>query len=128
MIRCDKDDLFDYSWLFSSMWKTAILVGVLTAVPAAILYERAPWLIAIPLIAGAAYGAYLELRCIHGEPLVAEVPEEVGEAHDLVPTQSFHSNFWLILKKQKFAGGQLDLFESIVEDPKDRRKVYVLHT
>src|ERR1700730_14783141 len=124
-----KRKVFDYDWLFSSMWKAAFVTGLATAVAATFLPSKATWIIGIPAFCGLLFGIVIELRCVHATEFEYDSTTGFSDPVRAPSPIAFFSNFWLALKRERKATlDQLDFFEQLIEDPADRRKVHVIAT
>ncbi|HVM59397.1 MAG TPA: hypothetical protein VMV72_00890 [Verrucomicrobiae bacterium] len=128
---------------FLRMWLVAFVVALVSVVPIMLLKERHPWVVLIPI----SIGAYIVLAFevsddwadfrnrqrthsmtgyFYFNPTTQEVSYK--RAQDL-PLQDSVSSFWLELKRfTKPSVHQLDLFEKIVTEDAERRRVRVLPT
>lgn len=122
----------DLDGQFSYGWKAGLLVAAMLALITAPLGELPKYYVAVPALIGVALAILVIAR---GSQQTAEVIPQPAEA--LTPTQpptstevvEFRSDLWLQLKKHKASqSNQLDLFEQVVEDASERRKIHRLRT
>ncbi len=103
-----------YRSVFSKIWKAALLLAVCFGASATIWPQYDKPLIAVPLVTAAAAGLVL------GWIGAGRNREEL--------VREFTSNFWLRLTAKQETITAVDLFEQMVPDLRDRRKVYRLQT
>jgi len=124
-------EAFQERQAYDRLWIIAFIVSAISVVPVLIFKEKAPWVILFPILIGGITIAFFEIRdAIRRAAKDASVGFVVdSKTDDLLPPEPmpFHSNFWLQLKKvRKNNPTQLDLFEFMVEDREDRRKVQIV--
>lgn len=107
------------SRLFKEAWKYAFAAGAIAAVLSVARPELTQVILitsfSIASLAGVVFGAL----CCFSKPSGAGAES---------PLADFRSNLWLHLKEYKSSTEQLDLFEKLVEDPKKRRRVFMMRS
>jgi hypothetical protein len=87
------------------------------------IFPHAGWIMTLPFVVGAATGILIGIFLPASDSDLPSIESEISEV-EVGDEVSFHSDFYAALQKPKKPTiGQLDLFEQIVEDPSERRKI-----
>ncbi len=109
------------------IWGVACLGALVLAFATAFMTSIPKWIGAVPVAGGVLLALVIELQSSRSRSNSATEPEPkiVEEIND---KPEYSSDFWLQIRRHKPSAGQLNLFEQMVPDTTERRKLFRMKT